>query len=74
MTHNVELPPVEALQAVLSAYRLGSFSAAAAALGITHGAVSRRVAATERWAGFRLFGRQGEACERHSTASASPHA
>ncbi|ATA95782.1 hypothetical protein BWO90_05025 (plasmid) [Sinorhizobium meliloti] len=59
MTHNDELPPLEALQAVLSAYRLGSFSAAAAALGISHGAVSRRVAATERWAGLRLFGRHG---------------
>lgn len=59
MTHNDELPPLEALQAVLSAYRLGSFSAAAAALGISHGAVSRRVAATERWAGLRLFGRPG---------------
>lgn len=74
MTHNDELPPLEALQAVLSAYRLGSFSAAAAALGISHGAVSRRVAATERWAGLRLSAVTGEACERHSTASASPHA
>ncbi|MEP7454280.1 LysR family transcriptional regulator [Phyllobacterium sp. SB3] len=57
MTHT--LPPLEALEAVLSAAHLGSFSAAATALGITHGAVSRRVASAEHWAGFRLFARHG---------------
>lgn len=59
MEHSTSLPPLEALEAVLAAARLGSFSAAAGALGITHGAVSRRVTATERWAGLRLFARHG---------------
>ncbi|WP_320199631.1 LysR family transcriptional regulator [Agrobacterium sp. rho-13.3] len=59
MEHRTGLPPLEALEAVLSAARLGSFSAAAASLGITHGAVSRRIAATEHWAGIRLFVRHG---------------
>ena len=35
--------------------RLGSFSAAAIELGVTHGAVSRQVAALEAWFGHRLF-------------------
>lgn len=45
--------------AALEAARLGSFSAAAAELGITHAAVSRRVALVEEWAGVRLFERHG---------------
>lgn len=59
MTHSNPLPPLEALEAVLLAARLGSFSSAANALGITHGAVSRRVSATELWSGIRLFERHG---------------
>jgi DNA-binding transcriptional LysR family regulator len=59
MVHSSALPPLDALQAVLAAQRGGSFSAAAAALGITHGAVSRRVAAVERWHGAPLFERHG---------------
>ncbi|TWT15350.1 LysR substrate-binding domain-containing protein [Reyranella sp. CPCC 100927] len=59
MEHIWALPPLEALQAVLAAARLGSFSAAAGALDITHGAVSRRIAAVEAWAGIRLFSRHG---------------
>lgn len=59
MEHSTALPPLEALEAVLAAARLGSFSAAADDLGITHGAVSRRVAITERWARLRLFERHG---------------
>lgn len=59
MYHTSNLPPLDALQAVLAAQRGGSFSAAAEALGITHGAVSRRVAAVERWHGAPLFERHG---------------
>lgn len=43
----------------MTAAQEGSFSRAAEALGITHGAVSRRIAAVEAWAGYRLFDRHG---------------
>jgi LysR family glycine cleavage system transcriptional activator len=53
------LPPLNALIAFEVSARLGSFSAAAAELGVTHGAVSRQVALLERWFGQRLFVRHG---------------
>jgi len=53
------LPPIECLIAALEAMRSGSFSAAAATLGVSHAAVSRRVAGAEAWAGGRLFDRHG---------------
>ncbi len=53
------LPPIEGLAAVVEAHRTGSFSAAAEALGVTHGAVSRRVHAVEHWLGTTLFERHG---------------
>lgn len=53
------LPPLNALRAFEVAARLGSFSAAAIELGVTHGAVSRQVAALEAWFGHRLFVRAG---------------
>lgn len=53
------LPPLEALQAVLSAATTGSFSAAADVLGVTHGAISRRVSIVEKWAGVVIFVRHG---------------
>ncbi len=53
------LPPLNALRAFEVAARLGSFSAAAVELGVTHGAVSRQVAALEAWFGHRLFVRAG---------------
>ncbi len=59
MKHILDWPPLEALDAVMAASRLGSFSAAAVELDLTHGAISRRVAVVERWAGFRLFDRHG---------------
>lgn len=59
MTHNSNLPPLEGLKALLAAADTGSFSAAAEALGITHGSVSRRIAALEAWLGTRLFERHG---------------
>lgn len=52
-------PPLSALDTACVAARHGSFSAAAAALGLTHGAVSRRVAAVETWLGTTLFERHG---------------
>jgi LysR family glycine cleavage system transcriptional activator len=54
-----DLPSLDALRAVLAADRTGSFSRAADDLDITHGAVSRRVAAVEQWAGTPLFERHG---------------
>jgi len=59
MNHSsVPLPPLDALRAFEAAARLGSFSAAAGSLNITHGAVSRQVAKLEHWLGQRLFDRQ----------------
>jgi LysR family glycine cleavage system transcriptional activator len=59
MPHSKPLPPMEALRAVLSASSTGSFSAAAVALNVTHGAISRRVALVEDWAGISIFWRHG---------------
>lgn len=53
------LPPLEGLTAVIAANRTGSFTAAAESLELTHGAVSRRVQAVERWLGTPLFERHG---------------
>lgn len=52
------LPPLETLRAFDAAARGGSFSAAASALNLTHGAVSRQVARLEHWLGLKLFHRQ----------------
>ncbi len=49
------LPPLNALHVFEVAARTGSYAAAAAELGLTHGAVSRQIAALERWLGQRLF-------------------
>lgn len=70
MEHISQLPPLHALEAVVVAAREGSFSGAAAMLGITHGAVSRRVAVVEAWAGYRVFERHG----RGVRATAAGHA
>lgn len=53
------LPPLHALRVFEVAARAGSHAAAAAELGLTHGAVSRQVAALEAWFGQRLFVRVG---------------
>ena len=52
------LPPLDALRAFEAAARLGSFSAAANDLHLTHGAISRQVAKLEHWLGEKLFERQ----------------
>lgn len=50
---------MDALLAVLAAYRCGSFTGAADELNITHGAVSRRISAVEQWVGAPVFERHG---------------
>lgn len=44
---------------MLVAARGGSFTLAADALGVTHGAISRRVASVEAWLGAAIFERHG---------------
>lgn len=51
------LPPLNALRAFEAAARLGSFSAAADELCVTHGAVSRHIQQLESWLGHALFDR-----------------
>jgi len=59
MTHSiVSLPPLDTLRAFEAAARMGSFSGAAEALNLTHGAISRQIAKLEQWLGLRLFVRQ----------------
>lgn len=53
------LPPLAALRVFEVAARTGSYVAAGAELGLTHGAVSRQVASLEAWLGQRLFARVG---------------
>ncbi len=57
--HNSSRPSLDAMIAVLTTVEMGSFSAAAERLDVTHGSVSRQVAAVEKWAGSRLFERHG---------------
>lgn len=60
MTHiSSDLPPLDGLSALLAAADSGSFTAAAEMLGLTHGSVSRRIAALETWLGTLLFERHG---------------
>ena len=51
------LPPLNAIRAFEAAARHVSFSRAAAELQVTHGAISRQVAALEAWLGLALFHR-----------------
>jgi DNA-binding transcriptional LysR family regulator len=53
------LPPLDGLNALIAAAETGSFTAAAETLHITHGSVSRRIAALEAWLGTPLFERHG---------------
>lgn len=64
------LPPLNALRIFEVAARTGSYAAAGAELGLTHGAVSRQIAALETWLGQRLFVRTG----RHMTATPAARA
>ena len=51
------LPPFAALRAFEAAARHESFTAAANELHVTHGAISRQVAALEAWVGVQVFHR-----------------
>ena len=53
------LPPTETLRAFIAVARTGSLSAAAQQLGVTHGAVSRRIQTLQAWVGIALFARHG---------------
>ncbi|UXY14158.1 transcriptional regulator GcvA [Chitiniphilus purpureus] len=53
------LPPLNALPAFEAAARLGSFSAAANELFVTHGAISKQIKQLEAWLGTPLFERKG---------------
>ena len=55
---NRRLPPLNALKAFESAARQGSFTAAAEALYVTHGAISRQIQQLEDWLGVSLFERR----------------
>ncbi len=49
------LPPLNAVKTFEAAARLQNFTAAAAELGVTHGAVSRQIQILEQWLGGPLF-------------------
>jgi LysR family glycine cleavage system transcriptional activator len=53
------LPPLNAARAFEACARLGSTVAAAAELGVTHGAVSKQISALESWLDVSLFQRAG---------------
>ncbi len=53
------LPPLNTLRVFEVAARTGSYAEAGVELGLTHGAVSRQIAALETWLGQRLFVRVG---------------
>ncbi|PNG25164.1 LysR substrate-binding domain-containing protein [Methylocella silvestris] len=53
------LPPLNALRVFEVAARTSSYADAATQLGVTHGAVSRQIAALEDWLGQRLFTKDG---------------
>ena len=55
----MHIPSLQTLRALEAAARLGSYSAAAAELGQTHGAVSHRLRALEERLGHALFVRRG---------------
>lgn len=54
-----KIPPLPALRVFEAAARLGSISAAAQELHVTHSAVSQQVKSLEAVLGVRLFGRSG---------------
>ncbi|MFZ3033268.1 MAG: LysR substrate-binding domain-containing protein [Parvibaculum sp.] len=53
-------PPLGTLRAFEATARLGSVTAAADEICVTHGAVSRHIRALEDWAGTQLFDRLGK--------------
>lgn len=59
MSRDNSLPPLRALSAFEATARLGTVSAAAQELCVTHGAVSRQLQVLEAWLGITLFVRAG---------------
>jgi len=57
----MKLPPMNSLKAFESVARLGSISAAAVELSVSHGAVSQQIRVLERFMGRVLFVRTGNA-------------
>lgn len=55
----LNIPSSDSLVAAIEAARAGSMAAAAEQLGITHGAVSRRIQSLEQWLGAPVFERRG---------------
>lgn len=55
----LDVPPSDAVIASIVTARTGSMSAAASELGITHGAISRRIMLVEHWLGGPVFDRIG---------------
>jgi LysR family transcriptional regulator, glycine cleavage system transcriptional activator len=53
------LPPTETLRALIAVARTGSLTSAAQQLGVTHGAISRRIQTLQAWIGTPLFSRHG---------------
>ncbi len=53
------LPPTETLRAFIAVAHAGSLTGAAQELGVTHGAVSRRIQTLQAWIGTALFARHG---------------
>lgn len=53
------IPSLQTLRALEAAARLGSYTRAAAELGLTHGAISHRLRALEETLGHPLFTREG---------------
>jgi len=51
--------PLVALRAFATASRTPSLTAAAAELGVTHGAISKQISSLESWLGQRVFKREG---------------
>lgn len=61
------LPPLATLRALEAAVRLGSFSRAAEALHVTHGAISQHIRSLEAQLGVPLFERHGKRVRPNET-------
>ena len=55
----IDIPSSDAVIAVIESARAGSMAAAATELGVTHGAISRRIQHVEHWLGAPVFERFG---------------
>lgn len=67
-SNRIRLPPLATLQAFEAAVRHQSYSRAAEELHLTHGAISRQIAALEQRVGYRLFTREKQSMVPTSAA------